>query len=303
MVGVQRVGAAGCGRLTEPNSTPPSIKGNLMKSVFYFVKGLYGTMPRYREANPWFFRRDYDGYNKTSGCIYYAWKVYRNVKQMVLLGDTNIRKQQDYLRNFGTLAATKKAQDQDLNAVLTEVKKWRKEIASGATGARRRATSTVGTGAILSTQGWSPMLNDALIIGGVDRGVTFCYALTEAEAKIFNDCERAGAASNAAMRKRRKTETHDVADLWKMYFMTNREALWRGGFPRVFVRELLGLKAFGYTAHLSRHQITFSLSRPRPTSFTAYLNCLEDVNFSGNQETQILPHISEFLFGDRDSLR
>ena len=72
---------------------------------------------------------------------------------------------------------------------------------------------------------------------------------------------------------------------------------------RVFARELLGLKTFGYTAVFTAQEVMFTPGTGgiAPT-FESYLNGLRAVSFAENNRTSINSAISEFLFGNSDAL-
>jgi hypothetical protein len=91
---------------------------------------------------------------------------------------------------------------------------------------------------------------------------------------------------------------------WKRYLIANPEVLWHGTFnvPRVFARELIGLKTFGYAPDFAEGLGFGRRSGAGNADFSQYLMGLAQAGFPAKDEARILSSISAFLFGDANAL-
>ena len=141
----------------------------------------------------------------------------------------------------------------------------------------------MGPGSILSAVRWSPLLNDALMLGGIQARQTFHLALnvdeqvewrklettqtpiTEAERrKVAFESKRGmfGAPAQAVA----KNSERRAKDLWLKFIHNVPRVIWERGTPRVFARELLGLKLFGYKPQFDINGLGILPKRRRATA-------------------------------------
>ena len=300
-----------------------------MKSldIHSFTKAAYDAYPLYKAENSWF----HFEIEPTAHGIYSCWTAYQKTDApsagVLLLGDTKIRTDNDLVRNFG-LSSANGVQEEETRRDMEELQRQRDAIAAGAragssaAAAARSASpslpampmagsglvggassgttplpaggaiSVVGAGSILSTQGWSPMLNDAFVIGGVHAEHEFHLALSSEENSIFE-------ALNSAVPPK---------DLWRDFFRRNPVSFWNTqyGVPRVFTRELLGLRAFGYKPEFSQHQLGFRAddkNKSDSASFDKYCEALRNAKMTPmGEKTTVIQHIAEFLFENKNAL-
>jgi hypothetical protein len=150
----------------------------------------------------------------------------------------------------------------------------------------------VDAGSILSTKLWSPMLNDAFIMSGVHRGYDFYLALSGQDATDFDDTA---------------APTGDAKALWLKYFQKYPGGIWAStGNPRVLMRELLGLKMFGYKPQFDKRQLLFKLTNRATAdgaSLEKYIGKLNALGFhEAGKKQSLFAEIAEFLFDDLKAL-
>jgi hypothetical protein len=175
------------------------------------------------------------------------------------------------------------------------------------------AVAVVGPGSILSTRMWSPILNDALIIAGAHCRQDFLFALNEDERRDWGlhigaaEFDRRRAVFGEAVQRPVVRPASPPApgaaprDRWAAFFRRNPRIFWDRGNPRVFVRELLGLKLFGYSPVFSGEQLGFACTNPgaaNAAGFRAYLQGLRAARFHARDRVALMRAVSEFLFGD-----
>ena len=145
-----------------------------------------------------------------------------------------------------------------------------------------------GPGSILNDQRWTPLVNDSFILGGVHTKQDFHWA--EEEFDRFS-------TENA-----QKFLKLSCQEKWKRYILEHSN-FWAGGYARVFARELIGLKTFGYTAVFETVELGFTPGICKvPMTFESYLNALKAVQFRRNDRSSINSALSELLFGKSDEL-
>ena len=194
---------------------------------------------------------------------------------MIVLGDTKIRKDPALVQNFG-LASAGGVQDKEEVAMVARLNREREALYG------RSHVDVVGTGSILSDKNWSPLLNDSLMLGGMHTGQEFVFAE-----------DRANTVPTAA--------AGTPQEWWNTVFLTFPDILWGDwGAPRVYARELLGLKTFEYTPVFSYHQVTYTPGNNTSGTFSQYLAALKGVGFEDpkTNKQRIIRAISEWLFGD-----
>ena len=295
-----------------------------------FVEELNRRKERYRRDNAWV--SWWNEPEQMVEMITCAWKLYEltatNVYKLTLLGGTEIRMDMDYIRSFGVTGANgiqdKKTRERihrivnKLNRSVTRLNK-RDRLASVKRGVQRRDAngnwgypaarekpfkkSQFMGGAILSEKGWTPMLNDALIIGATTAGQQFALGLTPDEQAKW-DNRNGGRVTKVSVAKS-KFDLSECKAAWKAFLQDNLGMLFDDGRrnPRVLARELIGLSTFGYQPEFSWHQLGFSrknvkASRAYDPTFGRYLDALTDADFRKKDRTRILSVLGEFLFED-----
>jgi len=261
-----------------------------------FVERVTPAAGRYETENAWFKKQWWGDDNVY---ILNAWRIYRCAHEsalpFLLLGDTKIRKDPALVMNFGLASAHGVQEKQELQLIARLTGK-RQELGS---------LPVLGTGTILSDRNWTPLLNDAFILGGIHASKEFHLA-----EEGFN---RFGMLGRQEFLKRRQAfgapasqylHEPDPRRRWLEYLLHHPEVLWQGGIPRVFARELLGLKRFGYLPVFTMTELGFVCrnSSCGNADFEQYLDTLYHVNFQGNDRQGVLGAIGDYLFGDARAL-
>jgi len=156
----------------------------------------------------------------------------------------------------------------------------------------------MGPGSILSAERWSPMLDDALMLGRNIARQEFHFALDEDERRVWADLiamnpAPGGPDSDAVLPR----------SLWLTFFRSVLGVIWEKGVPRVFVRELLACKLFGYEPIFTSLPLGFRpVAKGKDPTFHADLEGLPAVGFHIPNREAILRSISPFLFDDAQAL-
>jgi hypothetical protein len=252
----------------------------------------------------------------------------RNELEFVVLGGTSIRMARDLIFSFGitglngiqdapTVVAARGAQA-DRAAPRPTLDRKGQPLPPPAN-PDDRVVPVIGVGSILSEDRWTPILNDALIVGSATARHDFVIALDRYEQGIWRECEITLKPELARLRARyaarfggnppesflKNTEEYRQM-VWQRFFSWNMGMFWDARFniPRVLARELLGLSMFGYEVKLGDKQIGFSPSpnAPDPT-FTAYVNGLRALRFQDNTaRPRIMQALSTYLLGERHAI-
>lgn len=296
----------------------------LNSGSFFFEA--YSCFRRYGEDNKWFgWQSSGDQFDLTAPVTYifaaYAAyeKVCGNETKMLVLGDNKLRTDEDMVANFGLSSARgiqppDRSQPKDkYEAELANLKKFIADLEN-----RREAESSlepvvppppwnpdakvkvvipvVGKGSILSTAKWSPLLNDAFIMAGAHRECEFFLGLVGKEADDFN----------------KSAAPQGAAELWKLFFKKNGDMLWNSsingaeGVPRVLLRELIGLKTFGYKPQFDARQLGFKISDKKASdgaTISGYLDVLKANRFDAFDKAKLLGLVGTYLFEDADALK
>ena len=260
-----------------------------------FFEELVQCAGQYDQDNQWFgFTKGGTEWSQGTWIqfIIAAWKLYQNVNSnqlgMILLGDTKIRSDPALLLNFGLAANSSSPQEEKDKKLVQDMMSKRKEIAKGSKS--KQPVDIMGPGSILSAKRWSPMLNDAFMLGGIQTLQDFHFALNTDEQLVWQELT----SGNTNL---------DAQETWLKFINKVPRVLWERGRPRVFARELLGLKTFGYKPVFTLHELGFihSGGGQAPT-FQNYLSALNQAGFQNSDRANIMRLLSEFLFGDATSL-
>lgn len=244
---------------------------------------------QYRTQYGWGFSdqaqiKDYQGDQE----ILAGLKMYLAVSQgqlMLVLGDAKIRQDETLVMNFG-VASGSGPEDQKMIDKLNE-QRWDHLVRN--TGAP--AIPVSGSGSILSDKKWTPLVNDSYILGGTHRAGEFDLALED-----FDQFKQ-------ELQARR--QVFDDQQKWRAYLREKPEILWNSqvNCPRVFARELIGLKTFGYVPEFTSEQLGFRPgSGAAQADFRQYLTALDQAGFPAKDKARVLSSVSTFLFGDAKAL-
>jgi len=249
----------------------------------------------------WDHRNHMDYYIDAAYLLYDA--TSRNQLRMTVLGGTGIRFAKELIANFGVTAANGMQEQQ--TKWLAEQEEYRRRRGRGedqanANGRRAANTVPVRGGSILSEKNWTPLLNDALIIGGATAHHTFHIALETPEMAAWRQCEleaREWQARDQGIRIDYPTWA------WQEFLNRNIGMLWDvgRGNPRVLAREIIGLSFAGYRPVFRYQGLAFEPDPLAPDlTFHDYAQGLRDLGFDqGAQRAEIMKYISEYLFDDR----
>jgi hypothetical protein len=276
-----------------------------------FTKELFDLRHEYRKDNAWvqgWRKWDDDGIMQTfvDGAFNLYSATATNRLNLTLLGDTEIRSIASLITNFG-LVSGNGVQEKEDERMVKNLEQRRKQVAMGTKEGLGQRVKVLGPGSILSDKMWTPILNDALMIGAMEGRQEFHLALNTTEQAAW-----ANAGFNSAVKDKAKafggsvsTSRNAAESNWNSFFRKQPQMIWRAGTPRVFARELLGLKFFGYKPVFSHLELGFapgagvSIGQP---GFRAYTSALRGVGFFENAQPRIMGAIGEFLFNNNRAL-
>jgi hypothetical protein len=274
---------------------------------FAFYQQAFTAFQRYSRDNAWFeFQTPGNKFDMETPvsyifASYVAYeRVYENPTKITLLGDTKLRTDYDLVKNFG-LSSAKGVQEEECKKFIEDLQNHRQDIAAGiaiksssSLLIKPEAVPVVGAGSILSTQKWSPMLNDSFIMAGVHYGYDFGLALTGEEIVTYDSC----------------VSPTDDKERWRQFFRKSPGSLWSeskaGSFPRVLMRELIGLMTFGYEPRFHKDQLSFTVKYSQAASeasLSGYLTALSRLRFQDKDKQQCMGAVANFLFGDAEALK
>lgn len=305
---------------------------NSLQEFLNQVVPLYG---RYVDENAWVYKQELGNartwftYNAQQA-MENAYTVYLKSRApalgMILLGDTKLRGNKEFVANFGFVADSQNPglDDKESRDALQDI--GRRPMKFGAPAWRPTGTLMSGVawvaglnpvtraerkaavldrvkgmkGSILTANMWHPLLNDSLILGGAHGKVEMHFAASTD--KEFRVARAADAAAGIA----------DGRRYWQYFFHHSPETLWneKDNVPRVLVRELLGLQRLGYEPEFSKHQLSFyPAGQTADLGHKQYLDCLLFKNYTsrmgmaGITQQGVKRVISEYLFGAPDLIR
>jgi len=279
-----------------------------MLSEKQFTSQLYDLKEQYRKDNAWigkFETRWDDKKDSIVELIWFAYKLYRatvnHTLKLTVLGGENVRMNQHLINSFGVTGINgiqdKITKDLIQKELELRIKKF------GQNHSFSNVDNLKKGGTILSEKGWTPILNDALIIGAITGRQQIALALTENEQAAWDTVNGEKVTKFAGI-----AACYDdtaAKEMWKDFFNSQTEMFfYKNGNPRVFTRELLGLSFFGYKAHFTPHQLSFGLEVAKKIpDFKTYLSELHRLQFHApTNKANVMGAISEFLFGDKKAL-
>lgn len=289
----------------------------------------------YRQDNKWVgwwrngsWNHEYvmDAYIRAAYQLYKA--TSENRLNFVVLGGTSIRMSRELIMNFGVTAANG-IQDRKTELAVQQVRADRDAPRPTVDehGAPMPAppnpdntvVPVVGVGSILSEDRWTPILNDALIVGSATAQHEFLIALEPYELGLWRECEATLKPELEKMRQRHaqrngviltdhalKNTDEYIRMIWSRFFNWNKGMFWdvTRENPRVLARELLGLSMFGYRVKLADRQIGFypDVAAPDPR-FVNYVNGLRNIRFhERTARARIMRALSSFLLNDSHAI-
>ena len=256
---------------------------------------------RYRAADRWFRWSTND-----DELIRNAWQLYKCANQnelgFLLLGDAKIRSG-NLLMNFG-LASGNGIDDAREIRQIDEVRARRRGLAPPG----HTAVEPLGPGSILNDKSWTPLLNDAFILGGVHSRQDFHWAeegfsqhRQTGEQEFLQKRAVFGAAAPQYQAALRRDEAYYKGLL--QHYLLGQQNFWSAGVVRIFARELLGLKQFGYSFVITGQALSFAPGGAGTVAtFKDYLDGLSGAGYFGGDPGPIKAALSEFLFGDGSAL-
>lgn len=276
-----------------------------------FRKELHALRHEYRIYNSWVQSwRKWDDETIMDGFIDAAYNLYaataRNALRLTILGDTEIRSLAPLVSNFGLMSAAG-VQDKKDVTMVKDLEQRRRQVGMGTNEGLKGVPKVLGVGSILGDKMWTPILNDALMLGSIEGYQSFYLGLNSAEQKAWSDdgfdsdVTQKASKFGGALKSKRNVQRSN----WLTFLRRQPQMIWRGGNPRVFARELLALKFFGYRPEYSRAHLAFAPGwgpSIGPPTFRRYTHALRDLGFFANDKSSVMGAISEFLFDDKKAL-
>jgi hypothetical protein len=280
-----------------------------------FIRQLFELKDQYRQDNQWVgkWTESWNDEDVMTRFIEAAYSLYHatstNRLKLTLLGGTEIRLDRPLVKAFGVTGVTG-VQDPQTKLWVQFAMYSRTHTAQGAgAGPYSRNPDRVpapvtGSGSILSEKQWTPILNDCLILGAITAGQDFVLAFTPEEQHDW-EVLNASKVTKVQVLASRFGETPALKNAWKEFLNAHARMFFDSFGPRVFAREILGLKWFGYRAEFTWHQLGFfpGSGRREMPNFRTYVTKLHNVHFhSPCDRVKIREEISTFLFGDAKAL-
>lgn len=261
-----------------------------------------------------------------------CWSLYvasrDNALGMLLLGEVSMRSKLALVQNFGLTSASGHEDEEPwlspwLGFDLRDPASARPnltKIPSGTLDAdkNRRLQPLQGPGSILSDRRWTPLMNDAWLLGGVHKRQGFHLvteglgqhkletALTAITRKLVFEAKRA--KFDPTLTPRPAEHQAKVQAIWQRWFLDNPTCLYESWGPRVLVRELIGLMRFGYRPVFSRQELAFECddtNAAEGATIWAYSEALNTLSFHQGSDisakTKVLKALSNWLFGVDDA--
>lgn len=262
-----------------------------------------------------------------------CWKLYLasrgNALGVLLLGEVSMRSKHALVQNFGLTSAFGHEDDEPwlspwLGTALKDPIAAQPRLA-GIDPRTLDETKNIhlqplqGGGSILSDRLWTPLMNDAWLLGGVHARQSF-HLVTEGigEQKLVaameklqhkEKFERSRANFGGLHAPYTATVPAQIKEVWRQWFIDNPHCLYETWGPRVLVRELIGLMSFGYQPNFSRHELAFECvdeTKAGNATIEAYSNHLELLHFHDGithlTKESVLKAFSQWMFGRSDAL-
>ncbi len=264
-----------------------------------------------------------------------CWELYlasrENNLGFLLLGEVSMRSKMALVQNFGLTSAHGHEDDEPWlspwlgsaikNPATAQANLAKVDPASLDPIRNQHLKGLQGKGSILSDRLWTPLMNDAWLLGGVhkrqsfhlvteglgEQKLTAAMAALTRQAVFAQRIARFGEAPSA--QNALNTLAAKVQAVWLQWFRDNPQYLYETWGPRVLVRELIGLMTFGYKPEFARQELWFQCAdgqRASSATIEGYSRALNDLKFhQGNDPTAkktVLAALSTWLFGRADAL-
>lgn len=263
-----------------------------------------------------------------------AWNLYRaslnNRLGLLLLGEVSMRSKLALVQNFGLTYGQGSGHeteepwlspwlgfDASKSAKPSEMAKVPGSTVSAEAIRQNKARglqALSGSGSVLSDRLWTPLMNDAWLLGGVHKRQEF-HLVTEGlgQQKLVASLEKVKREKDFAKRIERfgtsvkKAKTTET-EVWLAWFNDNPQYLFETWGPRVLVRELIGLMTFGYKPNFSLQELGFycaDTGAAEQATITRYFEALNSCQFhqGSGGKTEVLKKLSDWLFGRENALR
>jgi hypothetical protein len=261
-----------------------------------------------------------------------CWNLYvasrDNAIGFLLLGEVSMRSKLALVQNFGLTSAHGHEDDEPWlspwlghDAKDTSDPNLKKVSASTLDATKNRHLKKLqGPGSILSDRLWTPLMNDAWLLGGVQKKQPF-HLVTEglgqqklvtAMNKVTKEVvfDRKLAPFDPSKKKKESDYAAATKAVWQNWFLDNPQYLYETWGPRVLVRETIGLMTFGYKPVFSRQELAFECQDDKlaeDSTIWGYSEALNKLLFhQGNDTTAkstVLKALSTWLFGKDDVLK
>jgi hypothetical protein len=261
-----------------------------------------------------------------------CWQLYvasrDNSLGFLLLGEVSMRSKLALVQNFGLTSAHGHEDDEpwlspwlgfDPKKGSGDPNLRKVDQATLDANANRHLQTLQGSGSILSDRLWTPLMNDAWLLGGVHKKQSF-HLVTEGlgEQKLLAAMD---SLRKPAIFEQRITAfgslhggtspvARKIEAAWLQWFRDNPQYLYESWGPRVLTRELIGLMTFGYTPEFTRQELAFSCGNAAlsaSATIDAYSSALNTLGFhQGNDvaaKARVLKALSTWLFGQPDALQ
>jgi hypothetical protein len=286
----------------------------------------YKLKDEYDKDNQWvkLLKGGFSGFTTFQQFALAAARAYAHVppskEGQLLLGDTKIRSDAELMLNFGisgddaavldpatcaTVMLAMGRKDPPNNLTVKDLEKYRAELNKVPGSPAKNEAPLFGPGSLLNNPHWSPILNDCFMLGGIHTNLLFVLALNVDERAAWSKFKPAagkpGEDATPEGRARIARET------WRGFIIANQRIIWDKDLkvPRVFMRELLGLRKFGYKPDFRAEQLAFvcaDVPKADDATLAAYVEMLNQVKFHANDKATLVKAVAEFLFDDEAAL-
>jgi hypothetical protein len=263
-----------------------------------------------------------------------CWNLYvasrDNALGILLLGEVSMRSKLALVQNFGLTSAYGHEDDEpwlspwlgyDVKDPVAARADLSKVPASTLDATKNQHLKGLqGPGSILSDRLWTPLMNDAWLLGGVQKKQGFHLvteglgqqkleaAMNRLTSKVVFEQRRA--KFDATKKKNESDYTAATKAIWQQWFLDNPQYLYENWGPRVLVREMIGLMTFGYKPVFLRQELAFECDddkRAMDSTICGYSDALNALLFhQGNDplaKSTVLKALSTWLFGKDDVLK
>jgi hypothetical protein len=256
-----------------------------------------------------------------------------NALQFLLLGEVSMRSKIALVQNFGLTSASGHEDDEpwlspwlgsDTGPLSTSQAKAMATVDPATLDAKKNVhlKPLQGPGSILSDRLWTPLMNDAWLLGGVQTQQSFhlvteglgeqklVAAMNQLAGQASFEQTRAKFGASPAVGAHAPKMPKLIQDAWRQWFVDNPNYLYESWGPRVLARELIGLMTFGYKPEFTRYELGFrceDVAQANNSTISAYSEALNNLQFHQGSDpvakNTVLKALSTWLFGKDDVLK